>query len=328
MPTIETLNLIAEQLNIYIGIFLLFIGDVSGLFNIILFRQKAFLKSSCSFYLSLASVADLFLLNIVLSTRILQYGFQINLMSGSIIICKVRYYISDVSCLCSLTFFILASTDRYMSTCHQAKQRQRFHFSTHRKVVLLIISITTFWLLAVSHRLVYYDIYKTSNTTQTCMSQPGIYTYYDTYFEALFVGLLPPIFICIFGLIILHNIKCVIRRQIGPADQNNTRLSRIQYIDQQLTFMLLLQTVIAMISFIPYSIQLLYSLITEQQYKSAERLAWENLIIHIIRLLSYSYYCFSFYVYLKSSETFRKQFIQIFKSSVKENFELKTIIHP
>ncbi|CAF4028863.1 unnamed protein product [Rotaria sordida] len=89
--------------------------------------------------------------------------------------------------------------------------------------------------------------------------------------------------------------------------------SYIQQIDAQLTKMLLLQSFVAIPSFFPFGAQNLYSSITEDWYKSSLRVAWENVIIELIRLFSYLFYSTSFYVSFFSSRGFRKTVFQVLR---------------
>ena len=171
------------------------------------------------------------------------------------------------------------------------------------KVTPAIIFI---WFLFVGHRLILY-----SASSGTCRAQPGIYEKYDSYFEVIMSGLCPPILIITLGCFLLRNVRQLAERRILPtvvgSDTNNGEQSYIQQIDSQLTIMLLLQSAIAIPSFLPYGVQNFYSSITQNLYKSPLRLAWENVIIELIRLLSYVFYSTSFYISLFSSRGFRRQ---------------------
>jgi hypothetical protein len=150
-----------------------------------------------------------------------------------------------------------------------------------------------------------------STSSGTCIPQPGIYEKYDSYFEAMMSGVCPPIILLILGCLLMRNVRAVARRQVVPivgAPQiNNTNQTYIQQIDAQITTMLLLQSFIAIPSFLPFGAQDLYSSITLNWYKSPLRLAWESVFIQLIRLFSYLFYSTSFYVSCFSSRGFRRQ---------------------
>jgi hypothetical protein len=165
------------------------------------------------------------------------------------------------------------------------------------------------WLLLIGHRFFLY-----STSSGTCVPQPGIYAKYDAYFEVIMSGIWPPVLLITLGCLLLKNVRQVAQRRVAPAtgapQATNANLSYIQQIDAQMTKMLLLQSFVAIPSFLPYGAQNLYSSLTGDWYKSPLRLAWENVIIELIRLFSYLFYSTSFYVSLISSRGFRRQVLQ------------------
>ncbi|CAF0960372.1 unnamed protein product [Didymodactylos carnosus] len=88
--------------------------------------------------------------------------------------------------------------------------------------------------------------------------------------------------------------------------------SPIQIIEENLTSMLLLQIIATIMSSIPFGVQLMYSLITNDVSKDLLCLAWENLALQIARILFYTDYSCNFYIYL-STKIFRKQLCNIIK---------------
>lgn len=176
----------------------------------------------------------------------------------------------------------------------------------------MVPTILLFWFLLTGHRLVLY-----STITGACHPQAGIYEVYDSYFEAMMSGVCPPIMLLTLGCLLLRNVRKVGQGRVGPAvtapQTINANLSYIQQIDRQLTKMLLLQSFIAIPSFLPYGAQIIYSSISANWHKSPLRLAWENVFIEMIRLFSYLFYSTSFYVSLISSRGFRRQVLHSLK---------------
>jgi hypothetical protein len=145
----------------------------------------------------------------------------------------------------------------------------------------------------------------------TCQPEGGFYEQYDSFFEAIMSGLCPPTIIITLGCLLLRNVRSVTQRQVAlvatVAQTIDRNQSHMQQIDAQLTKMLLLQSFVAIPSFLPYGAQNLYSSITLNWYKSPMRLAWENVFIELIRLFSYLFYSTSFYVSFLCSRGFRRQ---------------------
>ncbi len=145
----------------------------------------------------------------------------------------------------------------------------------------------------------------------TCQPQGGFYEEYDSFFEAIMSGLCPPTIIITLGCFLLRNVRSVAQRQVTfvPTVSQTTDRNQLymQQIDIQLTKMLLLQSFVAIPSFLPFGAQNLYSSITLTWHKSPMRLAWENVFIELIRLFSYLFYSTSFYVSFLCSRGFRRQ---------------------
>ena len=124
-------------------------------------------------------------------------------------------------------------------------------------------------------------------------------------------GIWPPVLLLTLGCLLLRNVRQVAQRRVqavlAAPRVANINPSYIEQIDGQITTMLLLQSFVAIPSFLPFGAQNLYSSITDGWYKSPLRLAWENVIIETIRLFSYLFYSTSFYVSLYSSRGFRRQ---------------------
>ncbi len=158
----------------------------------------------------------------------------------------------------------------------------------------------------VCHRLFMYSI-----ATGTCQPQGGFYEQYDSFFEAIMSGLCPPTIIITLGFLLLRNVRSVAQRRVTvvPTVSQTTDRNQLymQQIDAQLTRMLLLQSFVAIPSFLPFGAQNLYSSITLNWYKSPMRLAWDNVFIELIRLFSYLFYSTSFYVSFLCSRGFRRQ---------------------
>lgn len=312
---ISTSNIVVQHLNIWFGSFLLIIGNIGCLINIIVFRSKSFHKSSFSIYFLATTCANLFLLNFVLLTRILQNGFMLHIFQTHEFICKFRAYISSLTSSLSFSFFTLVSIDRFLSTHSQA-----FYRSWGNQYILalkLIPCITIFWMIILLHRFMLYQI---DPILGTCQPKIVIYWWYKSYYKFLFTGLIPPIIILIISCMIIRNIRLVANRSIQPihrrlssiAGKNKNKYSRIQKLDSQLTLILLIQLCVSFISFLPYSSELLYLKLSENFTKSNIYLFWQNIFIEFIHLNSYIFYSTNSYIFLISSQLFRKQIIQIF----------------
>jgi hypothetical protein len=172
----------------------------------------------------------------------------------------------------------------------------------------MIPTVVIIWFMCTGHRLYFYNI-----DSGSCGPLLGIYERVDAYFEAIMSGVVPPILFIILGSLLLKNVRQVARRRVAPTGPVSRaaikNLTHIQQIDSQLSTMILLQSFIAIPSFLPFGAQNLYTSITLYWYKPPLYLAYENLFVELIRLFSYLFYSTSFYISFLSSRAFRKQIL-------------------
>ncbi|CAF1344150.1 unnamed protein product [Didymodactylos carnosus] len=251
-----------------------------------------------------SSISDLVQLNSVLVLRILADGFNYDLLSRYVFVCKFRNYIAQVTSMSTHTFIILASVERYILTlsCRVRKPSNTF----------LFIAITVvFWtVMSVTH-LIFSEVYLVNDRKQ-CGPRNGPYTVYFLLFGILIFTLTPLCLMSIFGYLTLRHVQNIakytkryITIQIGK---------RIEKVDEHLTRMLLMQIILTVLSTIPFSIDYTYSVLTMNTFKNRERLKLEKLFSLLAKLLFHIHTCAAFYVYLFTSSMFRKQFQRLMKT--------------
>ncbi|CAF0931545.1 unnamed protein product [Adineta steineri] len=310
MTTSETLNYISQQLNIYLGIAMFILGIIGSLWNMLIFRHYYFRLSSCCIYMLAGSIASLIQLIFGLLIRILSEGFNIDLDLTNIAWCKIRNYITYCASLTALSCFVWTSIDRYLSTCRQIKWRLLNSLFVAKQICLLTIIL---WMLINIPTLVYM---KPIHLIKTCTSSSIIWSNILIYFINLFCyGIFPWVFMSIFGILTLRNLRHIHHQRISPISAAlTTRMTRI---DHQLTSILFSQIIISMISSIPYLIQIIYANLTRSVVKDTYRQAQENLYYQIVCLTFYLNYVSMFYVNYISSTIFRrlsrKVLINLFK---------------
>jgi hypothetical protein len=161
-------------------------------------------------------------------------------------------------------------------------------------------------LLIFGHRLILYSI-----TNGACLPLAGFYTDFDNYLEVVFTGLYPPIVTSILAYLLITSVREVIHRRVIPINHlTQTTIVHqtiLQQMDVQLTLMLILQSIITIITYVPYSAQLIYSNVTAYWPKSSLRQAQEKVFVELIHIISYVFCVCSFYVSVISSRGFRRQ---------------------
>jgi hypothetical protein len=106
-------------------------------------------------------------------------------------------------------------------------------------------------------------------------------------------------------------------RQLGNGCLHQGCLHRIE---RQITSLIIAQTLLCVMTSVPYGVQYLYTGITLTQKKENYRLALEALIQHVVRLNLYASSAAPFYIYIcLSSEVRRMAFDLIWCRRINNN---------
>jgi len=115
MSTQDTLNFISQEFHIYFGLFILILGVIGGIFNVLIFTIfKTFRETTCAFYLTIVSIVNIGQLLTALLVRVLSDGFYIDIRRTSWG-CKIQVYMATWCTLVSTTTMCLATIDQYIS---------------------------------------------------------------------------------------------------------------------------------------------------------------------------------------------------------------------
>jgi hypothetical protein len=300
---------IAQQLTIYGGIILSILCLFGTLMNIITFFQRTYHRRASPFYLLCASIFDLAYLTPGSISNILQYGFHYDWTINSIIYCKLKNYLIYVLTIISGTLTVLASIDRFLLSSNNSK---RWSYSSRSIAKRCVILIVIFW-FTVSVPIIFCTkrYYRSSNNEQMICSNPSdnrLCFSVRVVYTCLFDGFFPPLIMMIFGVKTCNNMRHLHRRSKFKSLSSRR-------INQQLTLMLVLQSIKSSFASFPYSIFNTYWLLTINNKKSFIVEAKENLVRQILYLLFWSNYT-SFFVYVYASDIFRNQWIKAMKKMI------------
>jgi len=244
---IITYNFLAQQITIYCSIFILIIGILGGLLNVLVFTTlKTFRKSPCIFYLTTASIVNVGQLLTSLLIRILSIGFQIDPTSISWF-CKIRIFSVQFCALISLICMSLATIDQFISMSH----RQLSNLQIAYRNIIIACIITTI------HGIFFIFYYDTPNGVCQIVNL-NFGKYFSYFYFPVFLGLAPVIIMITFALMAFFTIRTVASRQI--------HIERLSH-ERQITAMVLVQVIFIVILTLPYVISTIYtlSLITTDQ---------------------------------------------------------------
>ncbi|CAF1362093.1 unnamed protein product [Adineta steineri] len=305
-PSINDFVLYGQYVNKIGGIFLWFFGVFGSSSIIIIFSSKKELRrTSSSQYILVAAICDFIFLAIALGYRIMTDGFQVQgniaLFFFNPAVCRIRSYITGVTNFATLYTKCLCTIDQWASTSRSNKIRR---FSSIKWAQLFLIINTFIWALMQVPQLLYNDISTSSSGVMSCVSTSKGLTYAFAYFLLpVLYFFIPFIILTIFGYLTYSHVK-----KLG---QNSSNQSRFQRIERQLTSLIIAQTLVCMVTSLPYGVQYLYTGITLTQAKDPYRLALETFIQHVVRLNLYASSAAPFYVYVCLSNEIRRMAVEL-----------------
>jgi len=292
--SLTSLTTIQNSLNYYGYPLILTLGNIGNLFIFIIFSRQQ--HNACSFYvLSLAIVNNIYLTFNCL-TRMLSYSF-ISSSLAAFAYCKIRYYISGTFGQVAKTIIVLACIDRYMMTHIYINFRA---CSTLKRAKIMVFISFIFWLIAGCHIPILVTI---NNGLCTVF---GIYAVYFSIYVLLAIGILPPTISAIFGYLTYRNLKFR-RVRIQPRIRHTNKITRRE---RGLLILVMSEVILYIVTTTLYPITL--TEISLSRYymsnKSHQHIVIENFIFTLSIIFVYINHGASFYMYLISSKSFRRDF--------------------
>lgn len=181
---------------------------------------------------------------------------------------------------------IAACIDRWALTSSNIRVRSFPRPHTARYVILGLILI---WPIIPCHMAIFVTI-----TSGRC-GAPSYYALAFSIYLFVFIGILPPFLMILFGILAWRNLKRV-RSRVAPL--NNEARHRFHKADRDLMRMLAGEVLVYLITTFFYPVNVLYGVITAPfaAEKSEMRVAVESLIGYIISpILNYVYCVAQFY---------------------------------
>lgn len=222
--------------------------------------------------------------------------------TGSIVFCKLRGYIFQISLMLSRWFIAFACVDRYASSSEEVRLR---NLAQPRIAYRAIVVIIVFWSIICSHRLIFYDI---QGTLCGILNNTGAAIYHSAY-VIIGGGVLPTIIMIIGAILVRKNL-------IHKAESHvRKRSERRTFSDQQILRLLSIQIVSYVIFTMPQLINLTFNAVSNTiPNRSIERLKIESFVFFMAELMLYLFPVTTFYMYTLTSRTFRKELIKIIRS--------------
>ncbi|CAF3683194.1 unnamed protein product [Rotaria sp. Silwood1] len=321
----EHLSNNARQIMIIVGTIMFILGSIGNILNICVFAIWSRSRSTITerhiigetnnspLYLLISSISNLIVILYPLLTRIIFDGYNYLVTSNTVfILCKLRFFILHTFDLISLASFCMATFDRYLITARDVHIRRMS--TTRRRTKQIILAIFIIFSLHSIPIAIYFQV---SNTGQCDISSNQYSHYYLYVCQVLLHGILPIIFLSIFGPLTMKHLK-----KLQHQTHVYSRLKR----HKQLSFMFFLMSFTIVMSSIPYCIeQVYYNIFSNYAAYHQSSLIF---LLHVISsILFYTNPVSSFYIYFISTKKFRQQIQKIIRCNRHNHFFIHNQIH-
>ncbi|CAF1401614.1 unnamed protein product [Rotaria sordida] len=284
---------VALQIQFWSPIIFFSIGAPAACLNAILFiGVKTFRRSPSAYYVVGQSLADVSALLIVLFQIVPSIS-----ISASSIACKLMVFFVQMTVSVAMSFLCLSAFDRWACTSQSAQIRQLSSIRVARRLFIIPFIL---WSLVNIPFLIYCDLVPPIFMcwfTNDLFMKIGVLV-----LSPILTVLLPLIVLILFELLTYCNIRLVTRIRQQP---NQTRLSTWE---QQMTRMMLTQTLLSIFCTLPRAIFTIYTIATIDE--SATRSFDQQSIILLVDQLTVSIasmnFVSSFYIFLLASPRFRQ----------------------
>lgn len=294
--SVQQLLDIAEYIFAYFGLAILAIGTLGNAINVISFARLESLKTlASSLFLLTSFLASQMVLIFGVLTRVIRGFSGVDPVYTSVLFCKIRWWIRTTSNAVSLTCVCFAAIDRYFLSC---RQLHRHRWITMKRAAWAIVFTIWFWSSVFSS----YAIYYTAPKPLSCTIADPFFAYFATIFNLFHYSILPLSILTIFCWLTWHNL----------GQQPTTYLRGGIRLYDQVTRMLIAQSIGICLTSIPNMIWQIYMVATRTILRNSVSAAQENLINTICVLVGFTTHAITFYVYLLASSTFRKNVKEMF----------------
>ncbi|CAF1273255.1 unnamed protein product [Adineta ricciae] len=317
-----TLALITRVLTYYGYSIMLIFGNIGNIFNIILFLQKKLRKISCNNYFLVTALTNIIALNVGISTLIHAESEPSDITTTY---CKIDGYIMNVCLQVSRYLIVIACFDRYAMCSTNAFIRKFSRVRIARRYV--IPCVVFIWMVVPIHVPI---LITAQNSTCTFVDKGA---FYNSIYGLLLIGILPPVLMFVFSLLIFHNLKLrQHRRQIHPVVTGQLvtpihDMQRLKTKDQQVFAMLLVQVFAYVASSTPYTITLLYvvlkSVVTVEE--TTVDAPTTTFILFVTDMLRFVCPFTSFYLFLFVSQLYRREMVLIIRKILHYS---RLLLHP
>jgi hypothetical protein len=301
------LELAAQLTRIFVPIIIV-IGVVSNSLNIILLTRPALVHHACSLYFLALAITNLFYSSLLLIFNLLADGYQLDLATHSVVVCKITSYLLNLCPNLSVYFIVLASIDRYCASSLSAQRRRLSNPRVARRAIGVLIIVLAIFFIGT---LIAFDI--SDDGIRLCTTQS------DILFNQIFLilNLILYVIIAPFSMILFGFLTIYHRTQVRIAPVRTPLYRRTE---GQLSRMLLLQVGTHIILILPFCITF-FMLILPLSIQFSTNFTFAYVVC---KLPFYTTVTTAFFLYVLSARIYRNELIRL----CKKIFPLHRQVHP
>ncbi|CAF4289572.1 unnamed protein product [Rotaria sp. Silwood2] len=309
-----------SNISLYIirhGLLIMIILDLVGnVMTVFIFRQPKLRANPCSFYLISTAYANLLWILTSPFVRMLS-TFGLDLSERINVLCKMRRSLAYALSSLSMISVALATVDRFLVSSTHVGYRQLSSLRSAYRLVAINTIICC---------LIFFGMFFCLNVTGTSLLEVCTYTttracgLYNDIARLVTLALIPCLLILIFGFGTIRNIKKS-RRNINCEKRIHQSIRRT---DRHLVQMIIGQSLLLLISYIPNIILCFYLVFTLNIDKSQLRSKIETLFDDATFFFTTFQSSFSFYIYATSGGQLFRQTLRAFLRSIISKFYRST----
>ena len=257
-PEILYLQSVSRNINIILGLTLFIGGIISNLLNIMTFSKLGTWKyNPSSFYILVKSFADILCISTGALLETVGNAFLLKLTTKNHIWCQLRFPLTCILFLMSLTCICLQSIDVFFCSSQSAALRQKSNIRVAR---YLIIGFLFLWIAQAIPYIIFQELIQIGNRF-ACIGKSPIYIRYVSSFVSLGLFVVIPItIISIFGVLTYRNIRI-----------NTQNRQLIFSILRQMVNIAFFQIFSLLLFQFPFGVMLVYNLATSDIIKDSYR---------------------------------------------------------
>ncbi|CAF1474536.1 unnamed protein product [Adineta ricciae] len=279
-------------------------GTMGNIINIILFIRPNLRTNPCSIYCLAGSINNILFTCLFALTDYLSNAWNINLSLNTDLWCKLSVIIKYLPYSLLLWFPVLASIDRFLSSSRNVQLRQLSNVKIARRMIIGIYII----LIMLNIHLPIFARSSPSDVGYYCTIFSDEYYIFNSFFTSILYCVLPLILMCIFGILIIHNVHNIHNRVV--PNLNNVQNTRLRSQDRQMIRMLLFQILITILLSLPYMASFIYIIV--RLFYTDYNFSWSEYLIYycfigVSKYLYHTNFAIGFYIYTLASVKYRAE---------------------